>query len=129
VYKGQQGVPTVHLSLPESIYNELKQYAQETGTSITDLIKFMIVEGLEKVRKERMERARRMKEEQLTEKLIQILSELEDLKRRLDEQQAFVEGELYRINHSIQSLRKRVSKLEDMVEERMYPVETELISP
>ncbi|MET1128556.1 MAG: hypothetical protein ABWW70_04495 [Thermoproteota archaeon] len=122
-------MPTVHLSLPESIYNELKQYAQETGTSITDLIKFMIVEGLEKIRKERMERARRMKEEQLTEKLIQILSELEDLKRRLDEQQAFVEGELYRINHSVQSLRRRVSKLEDMVEERMYPVETELISP
>jgi metal-responsive CopG/Arc/MetJ family transcriptional regulator len=52
-------VPTIHLSLPESLYNELKEYAAEMGVNITDLVRMMIREGLEKYRREKMERMRR----------------------------------------------------------------------
>ena len=40
-------MPTVHLSLPESIYRELKEKAGELGIQVTDLIKLFIRLGLE----------------------------------------------------------------------------------
>ena len=40
-------MPTVHLSLPEKTYRELKQKAAELGIQVTDLIKFFIRMGLE----------------------------------------------------------------------------------
>jgi len=123
-------VPTVHLSLPEGVYSELKEYASEMGIQITDLIKMFIREGLQKMREERLERMRRQREQQqATEVLVQVLQKLDELQRRMDEYQAFVEGELYRLNQSLSSLKKRVSRLEDTVEERLIPVEPELVSP
>lgn len=41
-------MPTVHLALPESIYNELKSRAAELGIQVTDLIKLYIKMGLDK---------------------------------------------------------------------------------
>ncbi len=40
-------VPTIHLSLPEWLYDELKQKAEELGVQVTDLVKFYIKKGLE----------------------------------------------------------------------------------
>ena len=119
---------TVHLSLPEGVYSELKEYASEMGIQITDLIKMMIREGLEKYRRERAERKRRQQEE-VTQALLQVLHELEELRREFQEYRAYVEGELYRLNSSIHGLKRRVSKLEDTVEERLIPVEAEIVSP
>ncbi len=39
-------MPTVHLSLPNSVYAELKERAGELGVQVTDLIKFYIRMGL-----------------------------------------------------------------------------------
>jgi hypothetical protein len=39
-------LPTVHLSLPDKVYRELKQKAAELGIQVTDLIKIFIREGL-----------------------------------------------------------------------------------
>jgi uncharacterized protein (DUF342 family) len=122
-------VPTVHLSLPEAVYSELKELAAELGIQVTDLIKVMIREGIEKRRAELLERRRRQQQE-ATETLIQVLQKIEKLQQQLEEYQTFVEGELYRINQSLKSLKHRVTKLEDMVEERLIPVETpELVQP
>ncbi len=41
-------MPTVHLALPESVYNELKNRATELGIQVTDLIKLYIKMGLDK---------------------------------------------------------------------------------
>ena len=41
-------MPTVHLSLPEQTYRELKERAGELGIQITDLVKLYIKMGLEK---------------------------------------------------------------------------------
>ncbi len=123
-------MPTVHLSLPEALHRELKQYANEMGMSITDLIRMMIREGLQRLREERAAAQRQARREpETTEALLQVLQKLEELERRMEEYQAFVEGELYRINSSLHSLKKRVSKLEDTVEEQLIPVEAELVRP
>ncbi len=41
-------MPTVHLSLPEKVYSELKLKAAEMGIQVTDLIKIFIQMGLRK---------------------------------------------------------------------------------
>ena len=41
-------MPTIHLSLPESLYEELKRRAEDLGVQVTDLVKFYIREGLER---------------------------------------------------------------------------------
>lgn len=121
-------VPTVHLSLPETLYNDLREVAAELGIQITDLIKIMIREGIEARRAVIQERRR--KQEEATEALIQILEKIEKLQQQLEEYQAYVEGELYRMSQKVGSLSKRLTKLEDIVEERIIPVETpELIQP
>jgi len=125
---GAGRVPTVHLSLPEGVYSELKELAKELGIQVTDLIKVMIREGIERRRKELVE-ARRRREEEATETLLQVLQRLEELQQQLEEYRAYVEGELYRISHSINGLKRRVARLEDTVEERLIPVEPELVQP
>ncbi|AAY80305.1 hypothetical protein [Sulfolobus acidocaldarius] len=40
-------MPTIHLSLPEWIYEELKRKADDMGVQITDLVKFFIKMGIE----------------------------------------------------------------------------------
>ena len=121
-------MPTIHLSLPEQVYNELREYADEMGMQVTSLVKMLIRDGLEKLRKEREERRRRQSEE-ATKVLLQVLNEIEQLRREFQEYKVYVEGELFRINTSLQGLKKRVSRLEDTVEEQLYPVETEVVSP
>ncbi|HIP85770.1 MAG TPA: hypothetical protein EYH17_03900 [Pyrodictium sp.] len=115
-------MPTVHLSLPEAVYRELKEAAAEMGVQVTDLIKFFIREGLEKIRKERLEKKRRAQQE-ATELLLQLMMQLEELKNTVEERLASIEGDLYRLQVGMQSLKKRVSKLEDLVEEMRIPVE------
>ena len=115
-------MPTVHLSLPEPVYQELKEAAAEMGVQVTDLIKFFIREGLEKIRKERLEKKRRAQQE-ATELLLQLMMQLEELKNTVEERLASIEGDLYRLQTTVQSLKKRVSKLEDLVEEIRIPVE------
>ena len=126
-------MPTVHLSLPEALYQELKEIAAETGMSMTNVIRMLIKEGLERRRMEAPPRRSRREEssdEKAAEMLVQVMQQLEQLQRQLEEYQAYVEGELYRINQSLKGLKKRVSKLEDAVEERLIPVEApELVEP
>ncbi len=39
-------IPTVHLSLPDKLYEELRQLASSMGIQVTDLIKIFIKQGL-----------------------------------------------------------------------------------
>lgn len=40
-------MPTIHLSLPEQLYSELKKRSEEMGIQMTDLVKVMIRNALE----------------------------------------------------------------------------------
>lgn len=41
-------MPTIHLSIPEGMYEELRKKAEDMGIQITDLVKFYIRQGMEK---------------------------------------------------------------------------------
>ena len=72
-------MPTIHLSLPESLYEELKRKAEDLGVQVTDLVKFYIREGLEKRENENENR----KDERL-EKLEETVAYLEAKVAQLD---------------------------------------------
>lgn len=40
-------MPTVHLSIPESLYERMRRKSEELGIQVTDLIKIYIKQGLE----------------------------------------------------------------------------------
>jgi hypothetical protein len=40
-------MPTVHLSLPEPLYEQLRSIAEDMGIQVTDLIKIYINQGLQ----------------------------------------------------------------------------------
>lgn len=119
---------TVHLTLRESIHEKLREYAAEMGVSVTDLIKMFIQEGLKRLEKERAERLRR-KNAEATEMLVRLVAKIESLEKIVEEKFTIIEGDLYRLRTTVNSLRKRVEELEDLVEEKVFPsVEPELIS-
>jgi len=121
-------VGTVHLTLRESIHEKLREYAAEMGVSVTDLIKMFIQEGLKRLEKERAERLRR-KNAEATEMLVRLVAKIESLEKIVEEKFTIIEGDLYRLRTTVNSLRKRVEELEDLVEEKVFPsVEPELIS-
>jgi len=44
---GEDTLPTVHISIPSKMYDELKKKAAEIGIQVTDLIKLYIRQGLQ----------------------------------------------------------------------------------
>lgn len=43
----EKTLPTIHLSIPEWMYEELKRKAEDMGIQVTDLVKFYIKNGME----------------------------------------------------------------------------------
>lgn len=72
-------MPTIHLSLPESLYEELKRKAEDLGVQVTDLVKFYIREGLEERENENEE-----KSDKKYEKLEETVTYLEAKVAQLD---------------------------------------------
>ncbi len=118
---------TVHLTLRESMHEKLRRYAAEMGVSVTDLIKMFIQEGLKRIEAELAKReAERSRE--VNEMLMELMKKIEDLERTITYEIVALEGDIYRMQRMINSLRKRVARLEDMVEERLIPTpEPELV--
>jgi len=99
-------MPTIHISLPSSLYEELKREAEEYGMQITDLVKMFIKQGIEK------NMSRRIKSAQV------------------DERVEVLEGELHVIKELIDELFKRLDEIEDALEEIRSPtVEPEIVEP
>ena len=98
-------MPTVHISLPSQIYEELKREAAEFGLQITDIVKMYIRQGVEKRLKQRSKTT------------------------LLDERVEILEGELNTLKELIDELFKRLDELEDVIEELKSPVEPELVEP
>ncbi len=124
---------TIHVTVPDSIHDELKEYALEMGLSVSGLVKLFIKEGLERLRRKR--RRLRLVEEQesgeevlsdrATEVLLEVLNRLEKLQQMVEERLTAIEGDMYRMRIQLNNLRRRVSRLEDMVEDKLMPVEVE----
>jgi len=99
-------LPTVHLSLPEKIYTELKREAEEYGMQVTDIIKMFIREGLERRRKERNVPS-------------------------VDDRIEILEIQVGQLRDMFEELYKRMEDLREAIEEIKsgYSIEPEIIKP
>lgn len=104
-------MPTVHLSLPESTYRELKQRAAELGVQVTDVIKFYIKLGLEKGFTPRGDQGE-------TEKMLHALSNKVDrLEREFRRKTVRLEGRYKELEETIYFLIERIDMLEETIAE------------
>ncbi|AOL17095.1 hypothetical protein BFU36_10700 [Sulfolobus sp. A20] len=98
-------MPTIHLSLPEWMYDELKQKADELGIQMTDLVKLYIKKGLEEGFKDQE------KEEDNTES------------SKYEESIAFLEAKVAQLDSILLEVLKRLEILEEEKEEDNEEVE------
>ncbi|OYT51061.1 MAG: hypothetical protein B6U76_11630 [Desulfurococcales archaeon ex4484_217_2] len=96
-------MPTIHLSVPEAMYRELREVANEFGLQITDMVKIFIKEGLER----RLEKKKKLS---LSEERIEVL-----------------EGEIFRLKDTVDELFRKIEELSDKIEEMKTPIEPEFV--
>ena len=96
-------IPTVHLSLPESVYRELRKEAEQLGIQITDLIKVMIRESLERRKAQNNFRNNNGNATSSTDKNL-----LEEILGRL----YYLEGMLTTLSETVKFLSFKIEELE-----------------
>jgi len=94
-------MPTVHLSLPQKVYAELKEKAAEYGIQVTDLIKIYVKRGLSQGLVESQE----VGDEYVTRKEFEALAaRVEELERQVSKMNInlrIVEGRIHEINREL----------------------------
>lgn len=111
-------MPTIHLSLPEGIYRELKRYSEILGVQITDLVKFMINKGLDELR----EKYGYNKNEEITNKINIIIHSIENIERKLTLLELRIKENEIKIKEFIDSIDNKISDLELSLNELQEPV-------
>ncbi len=95
-------IPTVHLSVPDQLYRELRSKAEELGIQVTDLIKVYVMMGLKKEIGSTGE-SRSNSGEELNTRII------------------YIEGKILQISKLIENLINKISDLESRIEELETP--------
>ena len=102
-------MPTVHLSLPEQTYRELKERASQLGIQVTDLIKIYIRMGLE--------RGFASREARDDEALAAVSRKVDKLEREVRIKMTMVEGRYRQLEEALNFLIERVEMLEEAIAE------------
>ncbi|GAB6148818.1 hypothetical protein [Stetteria hydrogenophila] len=102
-------MPTVHVSLPDSVYRELKRRAGELGIQVTDLIRIYIKEALEGAC------GRGSSSEEAFGELARRVDELE---RRVKAEIVRLRGKQRELEELFQYVLERMEMIEDMIEAR-----------
>lgn len=118
-------MPTIHLSVPEGMYRELKREAGKLGIQVTDLVKMFIKQGLDQLRKNEL----REEEQYNSSKLDQILRQLEQLRNDMEARLAYLEGRIYQLNEVVKHVTRKVEEIESSAGEREEVIEPEIIMP
>lgn len=118
-------MPTIHLSVPERMYRELKREAEKLGIQITDLVKMFIKQSLDQIRRNEL----REEEQYNTTKLDQILKLIEQLRNDMEARFAYLEGRIYQLNEVVKHVTRRIEELESGVSEGEEIMEPEIIPP
>jgi len=98
-------IPTVHISLPERVYSELKRIASDMGIQLTDLIKMFIKMGLNG------NIVSPQGNGQVTTPLIS----------KLERDIAYLKGRIYVIDNVLRDLQLRIEEIERRLEEIESP--------
>ncbi len=113
-------MPTVHLSLPDRVYRELKKEAEALGIQVTDLIKIYINAGLNG--------GHIMGRPRSSEDIAEVKKVVAELSQALDERFSILESRIYNLRKLLSSINRRVSELEEAVDEiRPAVVEPEIL--
>lgn len=103
-------MPTVHLSLSDAMYKQLKEKSDEIGIQITDLIKLYIKMGLQGGLAARQEGA--------SEVMIANLSNrLDKVERDLKLKVTMMEGRYRQLEEALDYILQRLDSLEDLIGE------------
>jgi len=114
-------LPTIHLSVPESMYRELKREAEKMGVQVTDIVKMFIKQGLNAIRRE--EERRKAVEYASNNQLAEIMKAIEGLRKDIEARLTYLEGRLFQLNSIVEYV---VSKVEEFEEARGEEVEPEV---
>lgn len=102
-------MPTVHLALPESMYNELRERANEMGIQVTDLIKLYIRMGL----------GRGFSSGGEAEAINELSKRLDRVEKEHKLKSMMMEGKLRQIEDTLSYIIERIEMLEEaMVQQR-----------
>ncbi|MEM2376273.1 MAG: hypothetical protein QXZ10_01510 [Sulfolobales archaeon] len=96
-------IPTVHLSVPDQLYRELRSKAEELGIQVTDLIKVYVMIGLKKDLGGGIGEGQNNLREEFNSRII------------------YIEGRLSQISKLIENLINKISDLESRIEELETP--------
>ena len=118
-------MPTIHLSVPERMYRELKREAEKLGIQVTDLVKMFIKQSLDQIRRNEL----REEEQYNATKLDQILKLIEQLRNDMEARFAYLEGRIYQLNEVVKHVTRRIEELESGVSEGEEIMEPEIIPP
>ncbi|MCE4604506.1 MAG: hypothetical protein F7B20_06035 [Aeropyrum sp.] len=101
-------MPTVHLSLPEAVYSDLKKRASELGIQVTDLIKLYIRMGLEKG-------FISSQSEESTQALMALSKKLDKLEKDVRVKTTILEGKYRHLEEAMNYIIERLEMLEETV--------------
>ncbi len=119
-------MPTIHLSVPESMYRELKREAEKMGVQVTDIVKMFIKQGLNEIRRE--EERRREREYASNNQLAEVMKAIEGLRKDIEARLTYLEGRLFQLNSIVEYVVNKIEEIEEVNEEEVEPdVSTELI--
>ncbi len=99
-------MPTVHLSLPDSVYRKLRERASELGIQVTDLIKIYIKNGLDGVQVGRRE----------SDNVGILARKVENLEKELRAKTILLEGRYREVTEILNYVMERIEQLEDIIE-------------
>ncbi|MEB3859631.1 MAG: hypothetical protein LRS43_00305 [Desulfurococcales archaeon] len=102
-------MPTVHLSLPDNVYQELRRRSGELGIQITDLIKLYIKLGIDRGFSQ---------QSHVDKESLEVLARKVDrLEKDVRVKTAIVEGKYRQLEETLNYILERIELLEDMVSE------------
>ncbi len=115
-------MPTIHLSVPERMYRELKKEAEKLGIQVTDLVKMFIKQGLDNIKRNEI----REEEQYSNTKIDQVLKLIEQLRNDIEARFAYIEGRIYQLNEVVKHVTRRIEEIEGISEEGIEP---EIVTP
>ena len=122
-------MPTVHLSVPDKMYSELKKAAESIGIQVTDLIKMVLNENLPLIKKGLITQASPINLERidaLEKTIVELQYKLEKEERKSDYTAKMIISMIKKLEERISDLELELEELKEKLGLEAY-IEPELI--